>query len=182
MLFIFSISTSYSVEDDNSRFHSSNSNNCIVCHPRNIEDGDVKDDGNLKVSNTLFTPYSSLTSDANIGQPSGSSKICLSCHDGTIAMDEFGGSSLITSGFSCDLSDNHPISFEYNSSLASKDGGLHDPMFSRSGLGGTIDQDMLVEGKLECTSCHDVHNFMNHKNLLIMSNYKSALCLTCHDK
>ncbi|NOY60274.1 MAG: cytochrome C, partial [Calditrichaeota bacterium] len=79
----------------------------------------------------------------------------------------------------------HPVSFTYDAALASTDGGLYDPTSQTSGLGGTIDADMLYSSKLQCASCHDVHN--NHSNgtsghLLVKSNASSALCLTCHNK
>jgi predicted CXXCH cytochrome family protein len=81
-----------------------------------------------------------------------------------------------------DLSDDHPISFLYDGALATADGSLHDPTTANSGLGGTIDEDMLFGGILQCASCHDVHNQGGFGNLLRVSNAGSALCLTCHDK
>ena len=83
-----------------------------------------------------------------------------------------------------DLSDDHPISFTYGTTLATADGELFDPTITASGLGGNIDADMLfgaTNDQLECASCHDVHDD-THGNFLIMSNTASALCLTCHNK
>ena len=37
--------------------------------------------------NRKYTPYSSTTMDTSVGQPDGISLACLSCHDGTIAVD-----------------------------------------------------------------------------------------------
>ena len=81
-----------------------------------------------------------------------------------------------------DLSDDHPISFTYNTALATADGGLWDPASALSGLGGTIDADLLSGSMVECSSCHDVHNSYGIPFLLVKSNAASALCLTCHDK
>ena len=39
---------------------------------------------------------------------------------------------------------------------------------------------MLFNDRLECASCHDVHNSYNQAGLLVKSNADSALCLTCH--
>ena len=82
-LFLFSTFTTYSSEhiisEDISRFHSSNSKTCIICHPSNNEDGNKSVDWDSELSNTIYTPYSSLSLDANVGQPSESSKMCLSC-------------------------------------------------------------------------------------------------------
>lgn len=113
----------------------------------------------------------------------GSSKLCLSCHDGTLSMDHFNLPNLSTTQIiSTNLSSSHPVSFEYDSYLAYKDKELFDPNSTPSGLGGTIKSDLLINGKLECISCHDVHGERGQKNLLIMSNTKSRLCLTCHNK
>ncbi len=41
---------------------------------------------------------------------------------------------------------------------------------------------MLIDGRMECSSCHDVHDRNGHAKLLVKSNARSALCVTCHDK
>jgi predicted CXXCH cytochrome family protein len=142
-----------------------------------------------------YTLYSSPTFDSHGGtsitDPGESSKLCLSCHDGTVALENFGGTSGGTTfisgaynvgGASGDLSNEHPISFEYTTALASLDGGLHDPSVVTTSLGGTIANDMLFDNKMQCSSCHDVHNRYGIAGLLKMSNINSELCLTCHDK
>jgi predicted CXXCH cytochrome family protein len=40
----------------------------------------------------------------------------------------------------------------------------------------------LPDGRIECVSCHDPHNTAGIDKLLVMSNRRSALCLTCHIK
>jgi predicted CXXCH cytochrome family protein len=162
---------------------------CIVCHtPHNAQSVTGSPLWNHSTTSTTFTLYSTSTLDATVGQPSGTSKLCLSCHDGTVAIDNFGG---VTSGtnfvggtdsLGTSLSDDHPVSFTYDNTLASTDGELYNPATQSSGLGGTIDNDMLYAGKVECASCHDVHNSANITHLLVKSNAASALCLTCHDK
>ena len=163
---------------------------CVVCHtPHNA----VSSVANAPLWNHVetsatFTLYTSSTMDAVTAQPDGISKLCLSCHDGTISLDSFGGASggtnyiTGTANMGTDLSDDHPISFTYNTALASADGGLWDPASALSGLGGTIDADLLCGSKVECSSCHDVHNSYGIPFLLVKSNAASALCLTCHDK
>ena len=96
-----------------------------------------------------------------------------------------------------DLTHEHPISFEYSTALAKADGGLEDPATAPSGLSGTIAEDLLQNGFMECSSCHDVHVARKtvdgcngcHRvpgrepSLSIrVPNEKSALCLTCHKK
>jgi predicted CXXCH cytochrome family protein len=142
---------------------------------------------------TLYTsPTFDLQGGLTITSPSASSKLCLSCHDGTVALENFGGTttgntyipsnSKIGGVSGNDMSKEHPISFQYTDALATLDGSLSAPTTTNSGLGGTIAKDMLFNNKMECASCHDVHNKFNVAHLLKMSNTNSQLCLTCHKK
>ena len=164
---------------------------CLPCHaPHNASGDENAPLWNHETTTSTFSLYSSPTLDAATGQPSGVSKICLSCHDGTVAIDSFGGrtgSIFIDQDFNLgtDLSDDHPISFSYNDSLATQDGELFPPSSTPSGIpgsSGTIQTDMLINNSLECSSCHDVHNTNDFPDLLLKSNDGSALCLTCHNK
>lgn len=164
---------------------------CKVCHtPHNavlLPDAPL---WNHQLTTQTYTTYSSATMTAVVGQPDASSKLCLSCHDGTVALENFGGNTAGThfltgsTLLSTNLNNDHPISFTYDASLASTDGGLFNPLTTPSGLGGTINQNMLFSGKMQCASCHDVHNNApgTPPSLLLKSNAASALCLTCHDK
>ena len=163
---------------------------CVVCHAphNNIANVAGAPLWNHEVTVATFTVYTSDSLDAtDITQPDGQSKLCLSCHDGTVAVDNFGGTTdgttFVTGGALLDtnLGNDHPISFTYDSTLATLDGGLEDPSTANSGLGSTIDADMLFGGSLECASCHDVHDNTIGPFLRI-SNAGSALCLTCHIK
>lgn len=163
---------------------------CLICHAPHNADNSVSNAPlwNHQTTTATFSTYNSATMDATTGQPDASAKLCLSCHDGTVAVDNYGsrtsGSHYLSgnSRIGTDLSDDHPISLTYNSSLASQDGGLHDPSSTNSGLGGSIADDMLIGGKVQCASCHDVHNGSGVNKLLRKSNSGSSLCLTCHDK
>ncbi|MDA3787678.1 MAG: cytochrome c3 family protein [Desulfobacula sp.] len=173
---------------------------CIVCHtPHNAMDSTTaKPLWNHELTTSVFTLYHSNTfeGDSTIHQPSGVSKLCLSCHDGTVALNNWGSKVdgvLFMNGhkiiLSTNLSNDHPISFDYTSALASSDGKLHDPVTTNSGLGDIISNDLLVDNRVECTSCHDIHNKMGNGNyqaprygLLWKKNDNSALCLTCHNK
>jgi len=168
---------------------------CIVCHtPHNamtISGGGAPLWNHRESTTPSFTVYASTTMNATVGQPSGTSKLCLGCHDGSVGVSDFGG---VTAGLDkltssdngylgSNLSNDHPISFTYDAALASTDVGLFDPITTTSGLpgGSTIDVDLLFGHKLECASCHDVHGTANDY-LLRVDNAGSALCLTCHDK
>lgn len=161
---------------------------CYPCHVLHNADttSNISQLWNHEISNASYTLYSSPTLDATIDQPMGSSKLCLSCHDGSVAIDAFGGRVGKTSIsdaalISSDLSDDHPVSFIYDAALAIKDGQLYDPTSKDSGLGDTIQNDMLFNDRFECASCHNVHDNSNGK-FLIAGNDRSRLCLTCHIK
>jgi predicted CXXCH cytochrome family protein len=169
---------------------------CLPCHtPHNAKQGadNLVPLWNHDVTATNpFTLYSSPTGTLNagpLGQPAGVSKACLSCHDGTIGVDVYGNNTPVptmiaaTADLGTDLSNDHPISFTYDTALATADGELIDPSSAgSSGLGGTIQNDLLFSDQMECGSCHDVHNTAAVASLLRKSNAASALCLTCHDK
>lgn len=129
-----------------------------------------------------FTPYASPTLDAtDVGQPDGDSLMCLSCHDGTT---QTGVGVVGDNDLTRDLRDDHPISFQYTASLPANEigTGLKNPETEDSGLGGTIDEDMLdANNKIQCTSCHDVHEQHNLMALRI-PNGTGGLCKACHLK
>ena len=167
----------------------SQGNVCRPCHTPHGADTTISGAPlwNHEVTVATYTLYSSDSMDATVEQPSGWSKLCLSCHDGTVAMDSFGGatgSTMMSGGalVGTDLKGTHPISFVYDTALAVADGELHDPMTSASNLGGSIDADLLIDRKVECASCHNVHGAQDNPQLLRVNNSGSALCLTCHDK
>jgi predicted CXXCH cytochrome family protein len=166
---------------------------CICCHTPHNSNITVLDAPlwNHQVTTATFQLYASSTFNgaATIGQPNANSKLCLSCHDGTVALENYGttnnGTHFISglNNIGTDLRNDHPISFIYDAALASQDPGLWNPATHLSGIGsGTIQQTMLFNNRLECASCHDVHNSTGVNHLLLKSNAASALCLTCHNK
>ena len=158
---------------------------CIFCHaPHNASP--VRPLWNRHTPVEAYTIYSSRSLDALPGQPTGNSKMCLSCHDGTIALGEVvsrstpilmtGGVTTMPAGASnlgLALSDDHPISFRYDSGLAGKDHKLKDP--------GALPPDVHLDAnrELQCTTCHDAHDDSKGK-FLVMRNDNSQLCNACH--
>jgi len=192
---------------------------CVVCHaPHNtIETAEQGGTGSLGPlwNRTLsaVNNYSVYSSTGRAGSflepstvasqstdPSGVSKLCLSCHDGTIALDSFGragdgtpftaGTTTIDgvsvnfnigegSGLNGNLSNDHPVAFTFpitDSEIYTFTAGFVDG--PNPGVlplfGGLTDQ-------LECATCHDVHGTGNAK-LLRVANAGSDLCLSCHIK
>lgn len=158
---------------------------CIFCHtPHNARPDHPL--WNREDPGSTYILYNSTTTQALIGQPDGSAILCLSCHDGTIALGNVlsrstpitfaGGVTTMptgTSNLTTDLSNDHPISFVYNSALASADGELKDP----STLTGNV---KLENSKMQCTSCHDPHKNL-YTDFLVATSQASDLCLNCHE-
>lgn len=103
------------------------------------------------------------------------SQLCLSCHDGAMAT----GVAPQASGGLASAS-NHPVGVPY--AVDAFRHGLRDASIWPSGLGGTIAEDLLVDGRVECVSCHTTHDEDGGHGRLRVDNLASALCLTCHDK
>ncbi len=179
---------------------------CLMCHtPHNANPAGPLWNHKLSSSGTVYTPYSSSTLNAAPGQPTGSSKLCLACHDGTIAVGALlnmpgaiqgydslnqpyydgivpGLEAAITgsANLGIDLRDDHPISFVYDLTLAGYSLELNDP----AGLTDKVRLDGNDE--LQCTSCHNPHTDTYPKFLRMgftdAGGYGSPLCLECHNK
>jgi hypothetical protein len=87
-----------------------------------------------------------------------------------------------------DLSNDHPISFDYTAALASSDGELVTP--DPNGYVTVPELRLFYSANtgqltsLECSTCHDVHQYETNflKPFLVMSNQNSAMCRSCHIK
>jgi predicted CXXCH cytochrome family protein len=127
--------------------------------------------------------------------PGGVSRLCLSCHDGTVSTNAYGATSsskgadnknISTAGAQYiiggggDLTNHHPIGFSYANVHANDDEINADTTIVKAGM--TI-ASLLWNGNVECTTCHDVHNTKNDgEKFLWASDANSAFCLKCHNK
>lgn len=185
---------------------------CRVCHVPHDHDRAAQffTNGllwNHEVSAQTFTMYSSASIDgAQSAQPDGTAKLCLGCHDGTVAIDEFDNKAIanggaggtvfmgaVDSGFvipgasvTPSLQGTHPISIVYDNVA---DNELRAPT-STMGTSGTI-ADVLDGGKVQCSTCHDVHDsseavagthLLRVAQTVAQGGSASGLCLTCHIK
>jgi predicted CXXCH cytochrome family protein len=130
---------------------------CVFCHtPHNATSGAVPL-WNRKLSSQTYTKYNAAWSSSldaeivqgNIGDPAGSSKLCLACHDGSINIGSVNvlagmartqeqsiaglankmpaGADGYTRNLGTDLTNDHPISISFNDTLANRDGELRRP-------------------------------------------------------
>lgn len=182
---------------------------CVFCHTPHGASA-VAQLWNRELPVSSYTLYSSdyLTSlgYALPSQPKTRSKLCLSCHDGTIAlgsvynlpgsggysttpgtgipMEQSGvaipGGTMPTNAIGylgTNLTDDHPVGYLYDTA---KDPEL---VATRTWPWGTpvkLDPD-ASNGTVECQTCHNPHNDQYGK-FLRMSNVNGALCTFCHNK
>jgi predicted CXXCH cytochrome family protein len=157
---------------------------CVFCHvPHNAASTGPL--WNRDQPTGPYVPYTSTTRKITApGAPTGTSLLCLSCHDGTIALGKIssrstniamaGGKTNFAAGdasyIGTDLSDDHPVSFLYSNVLANTE--LRTP---------TAPVKLDASGQLQCTACHSPHDNANGK-FLVVNNIGSALCRNCHNK
>jgi len=157
---------------------------CIFCHaPHNSSPASPL--WNQTLSGTTYTPYTSTTMSATAGVPTGSSKLCLSCHDGTVALGSTisqgqltmagltGGKLTGPSNLGTNLSNSHPISFA--------------PLTGAEVVNPSASSAVKLDstGRVQCVTCHDPHQMdvdSTTQKFLVTSNASSAMCLTCHKK
>lgn len=129
-------------------------------------------------------------------------RICMSCHDGTIALGNLvnlprglslpvqmqgtSGGMMPTSSagyIGTDLRDDHPVAVKF---LPAQDPELQ-PSISGSNVrvytvsGGKVIPSQSNGDYVECTSCHDPHD-NQFGNFLVDDNVGSKLCRSCHNK
>ena len=155
---------------------------CIFCHTPHTA---APDSPMWNRRSNGYTSYKSSSTDATAGKPGGSSALCLSCHDGTIALGDMISSNRNQrarpndlrstflkgrSNLGTDLSNDHPVAIVYDTGLQTTDPDLVNP----------TDVDLPMNGgELHCTSCHDPHSDMIPP-FLHKSTLNGELCTTCH--
>lgn len=127
------------------------------------------------------------------------SLLCLSCHDGSVAVNSYGNADQPTASQSSGgatigaqyiigkdnyLGNHHPIGFNYDDAQA-VDTEIRAADTAMLGSAGSVRDHLFGAGnsQMECGTCHAVHNKGNTgETLLWRSDVNSQLCLTCHDK
>lgn len=163
---------------------------CLFCHaPHNVLTEQTPL-WNHQLSVQAYTPYTSSTYHQTGAQPQvGSpSKLCLSCHDGTVALGQTvaSGNIPVSGGLSArtnlgtDLRRSHPVSF---ATPMADNGELRLTLFQTPPQ--TADPEVrLVQGRVECTTCHEPHTPNLDpvvQKFLVRDSSSGQLCLACHD-
>ncbi|MFQ5552178.1 MAG: cytochrome c3 family protein [Candidatus Methylomirabilales bacterium] len=171
---------------------------CVFCHtPHNANPAtDVRPLWNRNLSAAAYTVYTSFTLEHTAPtRPTGVSRLCLSCHDGSIPI----GSVLNIAGASReiamtqrfipaqtqigpDLRNSHPISFVFDAALKAADGQLFNPP-PQVETRPAADVKLWDGGQVQCPSCHDPHRVQFPKFLRKPKfSQTDNLCIVCHDQ
>ncbi len=163
---------------------------CLYCHAPHSGIGGRTPLWSQKLSAQSYTMYSSTTMANATTQPTlgATSSLCLSCHDGTVAVGSVSpygpftmtGSMAKQDIFGTNLGTSHPFSLRTPlvdspnlvASLAAS-GTTADP----------LQKVKLINGTVECNSCHEPHNqYLDpmSSNFLARDSVNGQLCLACH--
>ncbi|MDP1704049.1 MAG: cytochrome c3 family protein [Sulfurimicrobium sp.] len=184
---------------------------CVYCHTPHDSN---KDNGgkllwNKPFSTATYTLYSSPTAKLTPSQPTGatsSSALCLSCHDGTIAVDtlvNMPNQPFTDTGNHRTMGDgvNACGTCHYDGATgklgAVRAAFLGTDLSNDHPVGMAYDNTIspglnpvnsvtaaglkLYNGKVECASCHDPHSVVN-KTFLRVANAQTSMCTACHTK
>ena len=184
-----------------SDLHGGMGNACTYCHIAHHGAKQGLWNQTLSANPPNFTASSTTRStplQTTVGE---TSPLCLSCHDGTvavgqtIALGQFSMTGKATGGIgAAALQNSHPYSlqlplkdaahlvegFAPATATALKTARSAVRPLSMASVTGPY---RLVDGNVECNTCHDVHNQFIDKNdpsFLVQDNTAGALCLTCH--
>ena len=165
---------------------------CTFCHAPHSGLGANTPLWNQKLSTKSYVPYSSSTN-PNQGntQPTlgVTSSLCLSCHDGTVGVGNsavYGqipmvGSLNAADSFGTTLTGSHPFSMVLPMKDASN---LVATLVSGGKTADPSGAVKLINGNVECTSCHDPHVQNTDRiaqNFLVRDSSSGQMCLACHD-
>jgi predicted CXXCH cytochrome family protein len=109
------------------------------------------------------TDWTSPVTGRQGGLPDGLSKLCLSCHNGVIAPNVFNL--------------HHFVSLDYDVTIAE----LREPDLTKMGVSGPISE-VLDGGKIQCPTCHDVHDEETVAGTKLLRVMKTEICMLCHKR
>ncbi len=164
---------------------------CIFCHSSHGASLDGPLWGHETTDPDKFLVYDRPTLAGSPRQPNGATKLCLSCHDGTIAvgaihavpgglaMQGVGGRGEIPAGrrsnLGVDLRGSHPVSIPFTQKQAMVKSSLRWPPLDVDGEVGTD-----TDGFVQCTSCHDPHGSRSATLPFWRKETFGQVCKVCH--
>ncbi|MFL6304511.1 MAG: cytochrome c3 family protein [Candidatus Sulfotelmatobacter sp.] len=167
------------------------SETCLYCHAPHSGVGTPNAAlWSQTLSVQTYAAYSSTTLKNAPLQPTlgGSSSLCLSCHDGTVAVGQtqpYGpytmtGSMNPSDMFGAGLQGSHPFSLKLPMTDAPD---LQPALTTTHTTADPTKAVQLINGNVECTSCHSPHvqsiDRMS-QNFLVRDSSNGQMCLACH--
>jgi len=168
---------------------------CVYCHtPHNAAPvTGLKGLWNHQLSDATFDYHgsSTYTQGTQLVTPASASRLCMSCHDGTVALGATYNYSMATAetrtplstagNMGLNLTRSHPFAFDQWTPSAS----LVDSLLAASSRATGNPKVKLKSGRIECTTCHEPHvqniDQQRSSDFLVIDNRYGALCLACHD-
>jgi len=162
-----------------------NANACLYCHaPHNALSTTPLWNQTLSTAQSILHPSATDNpgSATSVGR---TSTLCLSCHDGTVAVGQTVGFGMLqmtgalNAKLGTDLSGSHPFSIQPQMKDA--------PSLISTLVSSHQTRDAavkLVNANIECNTCHDVHNQFRDSSMpefLVRDNTSGQLCFACHD-
>lgn len=184
---------------------------CVFCHTPHRSSGEGPL-WNRKAVTKTFKHFSSsslaiddaaLIGAADYGQPTGSSRLCLSCHDGVTALGAVFTTPSVTNtvpvkftnvrtgetgenvaiGFET-FSTHHPVSFRYNQAVIDL---LKAAPYNRSDYWWSPSNAVKLDkqGRMQCVTCHDPHQDQSDNPSSMTPFWNSRtygeVCGSCHN-
>jgi hypothetical protein len=165
-----------------------NANACSYCHVPHRAVESKTPLWNQTLSTASYTMYASPTAQNTETAPvlGSTSLLCLSCHDGTVAVGQtvaYGSLKMSANTFTGVLGTKLDTSHPFSIQLPIKD--VSSLVSTLASSGATKDPAVkLVNGNIECNTCHEVHNqYIDRKQpeFLVRVNSSGQLCLACHE-
>ncbi len=163
---------------------------CLYCHAPHSGIGGETPLWAQQLSTQSYTLYSSTAMQNLPTQPGPSARslLCLSCHDGTVAVGttvpygtlSMSGSMPASDIFGAQLQSSHPFSLK----TPLVDAPHLVPSLAATGTtADPLNQVKLVNGTVECSSCHEAHDQRRDPvsmKFLARDGANGQLCLACH--
>ncbi|MDF1561760.1 MAG: cytochrome c3 family protein [Deltaproteobacteria bacterium] len=174
---------------------------CVFCHTPHTSKAEVPL-WNRDLPDKPFLQYTSPSSDAEDREPvrplTGTSRLCMACHDGTIALGAVKSQretismigteagripSKSASALGHDLSGSHPVSMQVTPGQISANNARDSLLVPLESM--KADSEVRLDGsdQLQCTTCHDPHDDSNFAGSGVHFYRKASfsdVCTVCH--
>src|SRR6266700_1849180 len=137
---------------------------CIFCHTPHAAKAATPLWNHKDSTVAEYGVYSSSTLQSQLGQPAptDSSKLCLSCHDGTVALGDVAGGAPIPflQGSQYRIPASSPSNIHKGTGLVANHPFAFKPANTAETLKPPVKDAVHLDpgGRLQCTTCHDPHN------------------------